>query len=361
MHHYNIHDIISVSSEVDLFELEYFRHNDPSREPDMTITISKSIVPMTAMRRKILVDENPDSVNIRYTEHFGTLGSQFAVKFMGKKAEITVNKMISKSKHVLYVNLVEPILRFMLLSRGFILLHSACIADETGNGMLFSAPPDTGKTTTVLKCLKRGFSLLSDDMTILKFPNTALCFPKPMTISSHTFNTATSMSSDNNAKKSANPGLKIRSLVHSKEGRQFMRKLGTMNVPIFTINTIGQAVVRPPKFNAQDLLQKVKIRNDAKVRSLYFLEKGGEDEIPIPNTEALRKAVENSDDAFIFPPYRDMIKHIRVDGKTAIELLELEKSMLGEFFSDISLAVMRSDSRSWFERIEKMYPTPNDL
>ncbi len=258
MHHYNIHDIIRVSSEVDLFELEYFRHNDSSIESDMTVTISDSIVPMTAMHRKILVDENPDSVKIRYTEHFGTWGSQFAINFKGKKTEIFVNKMISKSRHVLYVNLVEPMLRFMLLSRGYILLHSACIADESGNGMLFSAPPDTGKTTTVLKCLKKGFSMLSDDMTILKLPNTALCFPKPMTISAHTFQTATSMSSESNEKKSPKTGLKIRSMVHSKEGRQFMRKLGTMNVPIFTINTVGQSIVKPPKFNAQDSFTKGK-------------------------------------------------------------------------------------------------------
>ena len=36
-------------------------------------------------------------------------------------------------------------------------------------------------------------------------------------------------------------------------------------------------------------------------------------------------AIENSDDAFLFPPYSDLIKYIRIEGKTAYDLLQDEK------------------------------------
>ncbi|MGH9997107.1 MAG: hypothetical protein ACRD7F_03780, partial [Nitrososphaeraceae archaeon] len=260
----------------------------------------------------------------------------------------TINKLISNSKHVLYVNLVEPLLRFLFISRGFILLHSACL-DKNASGLLMSAPPDTGKTTTVLKCVKKGYSFLSDDMTIIRLPNEALCFPKPMTISSHTFKTAVSVSNSRDTDRS----LRLRSLVHSKTGRAFMHKLAKLNVPIFTINTIGQSIVRPPKYSIISILQDAKIKKDTKVDNLYFLKREGNEFIQLDTTTALNLAVENSDDAFIFPPYAELLKYISINGKTAIELLEEEKKLLNSFLSGISCYMVKSETRDWFNMISK--------
>jgi len=187
LYYYNIHEIIKVQSDVILYELEYFKSNEFS-DWDLSIRTLDSLEGGLRLTRKILQDKSTNSNRILYTEHLGSAGAQFSIDF-GQRIEVTVNKLISKSRHVLYVNLVEPLLRFLLISKGFILLHSACM-DKNESGLLLSAPPDTGKTTTVLKCVKNGFSFLSDDMTIIKLPNQALCFPKPMTISSHTFKTA---------------------------------------------------------------------------------------------------------------------------------------------------------------------------
>ena len=299
------------------------------------------------LTRKIMQDRSTSSDKILYSEHLGSAGAQFSIGF-GQKIEVTINKLISKSKHVLYVNLVEPLLRFLFISRGFILLHSACL-DKNESGLLLSAPPDTGKTTTVLKCVKNGFSFLSDDMTIIKLPNQALCFPKPMTISSHTFKTAISVSNTHDNDRS----MRVRSLVHSKTGRAFMHKLAKLNVPIFTINTIGQSIVKPPKYSINSILQEAKIKNDTKVDNLYFLTREGNDIIPLDTPTAIDLAVENSDDAFIFPPYAELLKYITVNGKTAIELLEEEKKLLHTFLSVISCFVIKSEARDWFNMISK--------
>jgi dolichol-phosphate mannosyltransferase len=346
LYYYNIHDIIKVQSDVVLYELEYFK-SEVSENPDLTVRTMDSLPGGLRFSRKIIEDRSTNSHKILYTEHLGSLGAQFSINF-GKRIEVTINKLISKSKHVLYVNLVEPLLRFLFISRGFILLHSACL-DKNESGILISAPPDTGKTTTVLKCVKNGFSFLSDDMTIIKLPNQAMCFPKPMTISSHTFKTAVSVSNTRDTDRS----MRVRSLVHSKTGRSFMHKLGKLNVPIFTINTIGQSIVRPPKYSINTILQDAITKKDTRVNSLYFLKREGNEFIQLDTDTALNLAVENSDDAFIFPPYAELLKYIAIKGKTAFELLEEEKKLLLAFLSGISCYMVKSEARGWFNMISK--------
>jgi dolichol-phosphate mannosyltransferase len=346
LYYYNIHDIIKVQSDVILYELEYFKSRE-FENPELSIRTLDSLAGGLRFSRKIMEDRSTNSHKILYTEHLGSAGAQFSIEF-GQRIEVTINKLISKSKHVLYVNIVEPLLRFIFISRGFILLHSACL-DKSESGLLLSAPPDTGKTTTVLKCVKNGFSFLSDDMTIIKLPNQALCFPKPMTISSHTFKTAVSVSNTRDTDRS----MRVRSLVHSKKGRAFMHKIAKLNVPIFTINTIGQSIVRPPKYSINSILQDAKIKKDTKIDTLYFLEREGNYFIPLDTTSALDLAVENSDDAFIFPPYAELLNHIAINGRTAFELLEEEKKLLRTFLSGIRCFVLKSESRAWFNLISK--------
>jgi len=345
LYYYNIHDIIRVESDVILYELEYFKSKEFEKS-DLSIRTCDSLQGGLRFTRKIIEDRSENSYKILYTEHFGSAGAQFSIEF-GERIKVTINKLISNSKHVLYVNLVEPLLRFLFISRGFILLHSACL-DKNGSGLLVSAPPDTGKTTTVLKSVKKGFSFLSDDMTIIRLPNEAMCFPKPMTISSHTFKTAVSVST-----RDTERSLRLRSLVHSKTGRAFMHKLAKLNVPIFTINTIGQSIVRPPKYSINSILQDAKVKKDTKIDNLYFLKREGNEFIQLDTSAALDLAVENSDDAFIFPPYAELLKYISINGKTAFELLEEEKKLLNSFLSEISCYMVKSEKRAWFNMISE--------
>jgi dolichol-phosphate mannosyltransferase len=357
VHSYNIHNIITISSEVSLHELEYFRCQDiHDKDPDITIKAASSLGGKFSLRRKIIIEDKLRHPNrLKYTEHLGQLGAQFEICFIGNRVEILVNKIVAASNHVLYVNLVEPLLRFLFISKGYLLLHSACISSSmVDRGYLISAPPDTGKTTTVLKCVKEGFSFLSDDMTILHLPNEALCFPKPMTISSHTFRTASTISeSKNNGKCINRPGLKLRSVIHSKKGRELMRKLGTLNVPIFTFNALGQKFIKPPKFFIDDLLSDTSFKERTKIYNLILLEIGakGEHSINASSDIATIRALENSDDAFLFPPYKEILKYLTIDGRSANELLEMEKHRLEEFLSTITSTIIKSENRSWYKAL----------
>ena len=342
---YNIHDIVKVKSEIPLFELEYFECKKLD-DPDMIVKKMKKNKLGLRFRRSIIDDEYLSSNIIMYSEHFGSMGSQFEIKF-SHPIEISVNELIAKSRHVLYVNLIEPLMRFLMISKGYILLHSACLS-LNGHAVLISAPPDTGKTTLSINCVKKGFNFLSDDMTIIRLPNTALCFPKPMTISAHTFQTAIDAAEVTSGKL----GLKIRSLIHSKSGRQFMRNLSKYNVPIFTINTIGQWIIKPPKFRITDISKSFKVKEKSVVNTLCFLHKEGEEVVDIDKNTALDKAIENSDDAFLFPPYSELLKYIKINGKTAHQLLQEERKMLESFLSGLICLELKSESKSWFKMVK---------
>lgn len=367
MYYYNIHDIIKLKSEINLQELEYFTSKEFS-EPDITLSVNSfSRDPdMSKMRtkRKLIAKDfgsGSKSYEIKYTEHFGRCGAQFQINVDWNKLQILINELISKSKHVTYVNLIEPLLRFLFLSKGYILLHSACMSTPDGIGFFLSAPPDTGKTTTVIKCVKKGLSFLSDDMTIISLPNQALCFPKSMTISAHTYKTAIDAQSVEQKQDGANEsndkkGMRIRSVIHSKTGRSLMHKLADHNVPIFTINTIGQTKIKPPKYHIRDIIKEAKIQEKTMISFLFFLEKGEEGKNvekvdKISTDDALKRAIENSDDAFLFPPYSDLIKYVRIEGKTAYDLLEEEKKMMRELLSGIECNVLKSSGRRWTEMI----------
>ncbi|HEX7817875.1 MAG TPA: hypothetical protein VF419_00720 [Nitrososphaeraceae archaeon] len=367
MYYYNIHEIIKVQSEISLQELEYFASNE-FKDPDIILSVKSFFgdADMSKIRtkRKLIAkdfESGSSSYVIKYTEHFGRSGAQFQINVDSNKVKILINELISKSKHVTYVNLVEPILRFLFLSKGHVLLHSACMSTSDGIGFLLSAPPDTGKTTTVIKCVKKGFYFLSDDMTVIALPDQAVSFPKSMTISAHTYKTAIDALSVDNKQDEViesddKKGMRIRSLVHSKTGRSLMHKLADHNVPIFTLNTIGQTKIKPPKYHITDIIKEAKIQDKTEISFLFFLEKGEERHdiekiAKISTDDALQRAIENSDDAFLFPPYNDLIKYIRIEGKTAYDLLEEEKKRIRELLSRIECYLLKSSGRRWSEMI----------
>ena len=87
---------------------------------------------------------------------------------------------------MLYTNVLEALLRFVAVSAGAMLLHSACL-ELDGRGILLSARDRHRQDRHRAALLReQGARFLSDDMTILHSDGRASCFPKPLTISHHT-------------------------------------------------------------------------------------------------------------------------------------------------------------------------------
>src|SRR5207247_548114 len=163
---------------------------------------------------------------------------------------IQASRLLRLSPHVLYTNVVEPLLRWTLVRKGRILAHAACLEID-GRGVLITARTDTGKTTTCLKSIKaHGSGFVSDDMVIVDPEGGALSFPKPLTISAHTLAAV----DGNPLPLSRRAWLQVQSRLHSRSGRSAGLALSRANLPVAALHPFAPMIAPPPKFHTDHLL-----------------------------------------------------------------------------------------------------------
>ena len=280
---YDVHGVVRLISTVNLPELAAF-NVDHKVDPDIVIR-RRFIGGRPRLRVANWRDE--DGV-IHYREHLGPLSAAFDVR-IGKRIELDANWLLTWSHHVLYTNMVEPLLRFVLVDRDHVLLHCAAIDADRGAAIL-SAQTDTGKTSTVLRLLMaHNWGFISDDMAILTRGGEILSYPKPMTLSSHTMAAV----NDQALPRADRLMLAIRSKVHSKEGRSAGHALGRLPVPIVTINAWVQLLVPPPKYHVQSLID-CDLTERAPIDSVILMERGPQPlgrgaELPVHDREPDRE------------------------------------------------------------------------
>ena len=169
---YQVGGFVSVGSDIQLRELQYFRVRALEARPDIRLRVQP--VGERGLRARSLVTHGPSFVT--YEEHLGQLGGNFRLDFERDRIDVAVAPLLGRSPHVVYTNVVEA-LRFVLVSRGCLLLHSATV-ELDGHGVMLTARTDTGKTSTILRLLREhGGGFLADDMTIVEPGGRAYCYP----------------------------------------------------------------------------------------------------------------------------------------------------------------------------------------
>ena len=127
----------------------------------------------------------------------------------------------------------------------------------------------------------------------------AKSFPKPLTISEHTLRAVDA--GDLSRREWA--WLRFQSRLHSKEGRGFAMRLAEHNVPIMTINGWTQRIIPPPKYPVQRLVS-CELSSETTIDQLYIIERGVPHHSLVPQSQAIVELLENTEDAYGFPPYR---------------------------------------------------------
>jgi dolichol-phosphate mannosyltransferase len=342
-HYYDLHGIVTIGSDVVLPELAYFLVPGPrdGAGPDISIRIGR--VGRSHARARLV--HSADGRTIRWEEHLGRGSANFAIHF-GPQILVTTSKALARSPHVLYTNVIEALLRFVFVDRGYMLLHAACM-DIGGRGVVLSARTDTGKTGTVLKLLRSSEGrFLSDDMTIIDSAGVARCFPKPLTISQHTLRAINA--GDLTRREWA--WLRVQSRLHSKEGRGFAMKLADHNVPIMTINGWTQRVIPPPKYHVQRLVP-CELGSTTTINQLYIIERGVPQHELVAQSQAIVELLENTEDAYGFPPYRYLAQALSVGGLSYDELRERERLILVSAMESVQIHRLGSNDFTWAEQI----------
>jgi dolichol-phosphate mannosyltransferase len=340
LHRYDVAGIVAIESEVVLPELGLFA--TPALDQPADIQIRVGAVG-GGPRRRPVVTYGPRFV--AYDEHLGANAANFRLDFHDQ-IEVTVGPLLARSPHVVYTNVVEALLRFVLVSRDHILLHSATI-QLGGRGIMLTARTDTGKTGTVLRLLRdHEGAFLSDDMTIVAPGGLALSYPKPLTISSHTL-AAVNLRALSPAEQVK---LSVQSRVHSKAGRSVGSRLGGMNLPIMALNAVAQAIIPPPKYMIQRLVP-CRFARSTSVQELFVIERGPAELEELDLERVVEIMVGNTDDAYGFPPFRYFAPAITVDGQDYPTLRQRERELLTRFVRSVRARRLASDDFSWADTI----------
>ncbi|MFG1799805.1 glycosyltransferase [Micromonospora carbonacea] len=344
---YDVAGVVTIGSQIMLPELEFFRAQWVA-DADVDIAVRVSDVGGRGPQRRAALTQYADRSVLRYEEQLGRLGANFRIQ-LGSPIEIQVGPLLARSPHVVYTNIVEALLRFVMVARGHMLLHSACVTLD-GVGVMLSALTDTGKTATVLRLLRdHGGLFLSDDMTIVRPDGTATCFPKPLTISAHTLRAV--QAQDLTPREWRR--LQWQSRLHSKGGRSLALALARFNLPIMGINAVTQLLVPPPKYSV-DRLVPCRIGTTTRVEELFVIERGRPATSELGHDETVTRMIRNTDDAYGFPPFRYLAPSLAIDGLHYPELRLREREILAGFLSRVRSRVLVSDRFGWADDIPRL-------
>lgn len=340
---YDVHGIVRVRSEVRLPELDHFYSPEMRERPDVSVRVG-SLQAAPSRSRK---DTESDDNNFQYRESVGMLG--FWVEMSrGQFMDVVASPLLKRSPHVLYTNVIEPILRWTLVQKGYALVHCACVA-ANGKSVLITARTDTGKTTTILRLLSHEpFEFMSDDMVILGRDGRVFCYPKPLTISRHTLGAVNGASLSFWERLT----LHVQSRIHSKSGRQTALTLARAPLPMATINTIAQILVPPPKYPIQRLIPGVRGRKESRICHMVVIELGPDHQASLDPEEAEETLMRNCEDAYGFPPYPALERFLPVcDG---VDLRVLEREIISSGLRGCDTTLIRSQTRSWWRQIPRI-------
>ena len=288
-YYYNIHDIIRIRSVQRLPELGYFQTEQPIENPDFDVQVEYNLNP------------HKQANSVMYHEVFGRFGFDVVINRGDDKTDVIASPLVGISPHVLYTNVVEPLLRWAFVRKGYALMHGACIAID-GQAMFITARTDTGKTTTILNLIRNNLEsigFLSDDMTIFSRDGEVMNFPKPLTISQHTVHAIGGAP----LTRGERTFLKVQSRLHSREGRRVAMWLTEGRFPAATLNAIVQFIVPPPKYMVDRLIPGAHFQQRAKLALVAVIERGPDFVVDLDEHTKVNTLLANAEDAYGFPPY----------------------------------------------------------
>lgn len=345
-YHYDIHGVVTLGSTVPLPELARFRTHEIRSDAD--IEIRQGSFGNGLARSRVRVTQYAAFPAVSYEEHLGRLSADFHVD-MADTIRVVAGPLLMRSPHVLYTNVVEALLRFVMVSRGYMLLHSACL-ELDGRGVMISARTDTGKTGTILRLLRENSGrFLSDDMTIIDPTGMAWSYPKPLTISHHTLRAVDA----GDLSAGEYRWLRLQSRLHSKQGRGIGAHLGEMNLPIMSLNSITQMVVPPPKYEIDRLVPCLHA-TQARIERLFIIERGPSAIAAIEADDLVDELIVNTDDAYGFPPFRYLAPALAVGGQGYEELRAEERQILARAMNGVQAERLISPDFSWADQIPRL-------
>jgi hypothetical protein len=129
--------------------------------------------------------------------------------------------------------------------------------------------------------------------------------------------------------------------------------LSRFNVPIMGINAITQILVPPPKYTV-DRLVPCRLGSATRVEELFIIERGTPGIRDLDHETTLQRMIENTDDAYGFPPFRYLAPAVTIDGKGYPQLRAMEREILDSFLANVRTRVVASNNFGWADEIPRL-------
>ena len=341
---YDVHGLVGVESDRALPELERFLVRSAPMAPSISVRVVAHGGHAPGRVRQ-------PHARCPHRQLSGTNWLRNVTERGAEIVEVTVSPLVARSPHVLYTNVVEPILRWRLVELGYALVHAACFADGE-DAFLVTARTDTGKTTTMLKVLDGSeLRFISDDLVILSPDGVVRSYPKPLTISAHTVHALTNTMLTRRERLVLRP----QSRIHSREGRRLAFLLTRYRLPVASINALIQRVIPPPKYHVQRLVRGVVSASSANVAGLFVIQRGGTGEQHLGPEDSLSMLLSNCDDAFGFPPYASLERLLLAVAEG--DLRTAEREIIASRARRVQARLLRSETLDWANRIPGVVAT----
>ncbi|MEM7331425.1 MAG: hypothetical protein AAF490_04965, partial [Chloroflexota bacterium] len=331
---YDIHGIVGIESAVHIPDLSYFRVVKPPKQIDIHLMIDRHGTPI----------QTHDSIS--YSEGLGRFG--FSLSIMpGEITEAIASPLLEKSPYVLFKNVLEPLLRWVLVRKGYALVYGGTLSVDE-QAVLIVAGPEIRKAATLLHTLKEsGGEFMGDDIAILGENGRILSFPRLLAIRQH------AVQAVDQAQLSLLERLlmRLKRVVYDERIRSLGLHLRRMGFPIATLNSYLQRFFPPVKIMMHRLLPNVRYRDEAQLMQVVYLVEGKAVERPLDPDELLNLLIANGKKGFGYPPYTHTVK--RLSQWRGEDLTAVEKEIIRSAIQSCTAKQIQRLDNAWWEDIER--------
>ena len=146
--------------------------------------------------------------------------------------------------------------------------------------------------------------------------------------------------------------LQLQSRLHSREGRQFAMLLSRLNIPIMGVNALTQRLVPPPKYTVDRLLP-CRIIPSTEVTELFVISRGAHGGGELARADAMRTLLANTEDAYQFPPFRQLAPSIVIGEDDHLTLRRKEREILASALGRLRCRWLSTPDFSWADEIPR--------
>jgi hypothetical protein len=328
--YYDVHGLLTVASQVALADLAYFQTPAAPERVDLQLRVDRHGTPSRI----------PGA--ICYDEHLGRFGFGLTV-MPGDFTEIVVSPLLESSPAFLYTNVVEPVLHWLLLTRGYSLARAAGVRPATGGeAMLITGRPDLSDGLSRL-CAGGPYDFMGDDRIIIGRDRRVYSFPKPVTASRQT----------RPGGARATPALRLQRLLYSRPVRGLGLFLGRRRLPAATLNTYLQRFIPQPKFPFDVVVPGAGYADRATPAALIFQEKGDGRLTALPLEATIDRLLEAGDQALGFRPYPLLLDALGQWGGD--DWVEEERAILRAGLAGCRTLHWRYGGDRWWEHVADVW------